>query len=150
MRKQTWLALIVCIVLMVPSFYVGAAVKIIYHAVVLYFVGPDPDPFHARSWFGVEILQILWRWMYRDVLPNLLQGLVAGTLALELTGLIYTGSKIVKIGLVTGLFYTTLLAFLAVLVLPLGGMSRDFALSIYQIFGIWIGLFRQMAYMRSE
>jgi hypothetical protein len=29
-------------------------------------------------------------------------------------------------------------------------MTRDFALSLYQFFGMWVGLLRQMAYMHVE
>jgi hypothetical protein len=118
MRKQTWFAVIVCVVLMVPSFFVGALVKIIYHAVVLYFTGPDPDPFHIHAWFGVDAVRTSWRWMYRDVMPNVLQGLFAGVVAFELTGYICRGARLIKAGLITGLIYTAFVAVSAIVFPP--------------------------------
>jgi hypothetical protein len=101
MRKQTWFAVIVSIVLMVPSFFVGALVKIVYHAVVLYFTGPDPDPFHMHAWFGVDPVRTVLRCMYRDVMPDMLQGLFAGVLAFELTGYVCRGAGLIKAGFIT-------------------------------------------------
>jgi hypothetical protein len=150
MRKQTWCAIIVCILILMPAYFVGVGVKIFYHVITLYFFGPDPDPFHAHSWFGIEVIQTIWKWMYRDVVPNLLQGLVAGILALQLTGFIYTGSRIVTVGLMTGLVCTTLLAVLSIVTLPHLGFTRDFFVSIYQLIGIWVGLIQQMLHMYTE
>ena len=150
MRKQTWFAVIVCIVLMVPSFFVGAIVKIIYHAVVFYLTGPDPDPFHMHSWLGVDAVRIVWRWMYRDVMPNLLQGLFAGVLAFELTSYVCRGAGLIKAAFIAGLVYTMLVAFSLIVFLPQAALARDALLSVYQLIGIWCGLLREMACAYSD
>jgi hypothetical protein len=150
MRRQTWFAVIVCIVLMVPSLFIGAVVKIIYHAVVLYFTGPDPDPFHMHSWFGVDAVRAVWSWMYRDVMPNLLQGLFAGVLAFELTSYVCKGARIIKAGFITGLVYTALVTLSVVVFLPQAAFARDALLSVYQLIGVWCGLLREMAYAYGD
>jgi hypothetical protein len=118
--------------------------------VVFYFTGPDPDPFHMHSWFDIDVVRTVWRWMYRDAMPNLLQGLFAGVLAFELTGYVCRGARLIKAGFITGLFYTGFVGVSAIVFLPYTGLSRDVLLSVYQLIGIWIGLLREMAYAYGD
>ena len=48
MRKQTWLAIIVCVIALIPAFFIGAILSTIYRLLATSQIGPDPDLFFLR------------------------------------------------------------------------------------------------------
>jgi hypothetical protein len=135
---------------MVPAFFIGGLGRILYLAMTLYVFGARPDPYHLQSWFAYDTLVVVWKWLNWDLLPNIFQGLVAGTLALYATNFICKGSKTTRVGLTTGLFYTVLAGVVGLISLQQTGWTNDLVLSFFQLLGIWCGLIHAMGQLHRE
>jgi hypothetical protein len=150
MRSKTWFASMICVVLMVPAFFVGGLGRILYLGITLYVFGARPDPYHLHAWFEYDTLVVVWKWLNWDLLPNLFQGLVAGTLALYATNFVCKGSRTARVGLITGLFYTVLVSVSALILLQQTGWTNDLILSFVHLIGVWCGLVHAMGQLYRE
>jgi hypothetical protein len=150
MRSKTWFASTVCVVLMVPAFFIGGLCRILYLGMTLYVFGARPDPYHLHVWFDFDTLVVVWKWLNWDLLPNLFQGLVAGTLALYATNFICKGSRTARVGLITGLFYTVVLSVGGLVSLQQAGWTGDLIQSFVQLMGVWFGLVHAMGQLYRE
>jgi hypothetical protein len=150
MRCKTWFATIVCVVLMVPAFFIGGLGRILYLGMTMYVFGARPDPYHLHAWFEFDTLVVVWKWLNWDLLPNLFQGLVAGTLALYATNFICKGSRTARVGLITGSFYTVLVSVGCLISHQQTGWTNDLILSFVQLIGIWCGLVHAMGQLYRE
>lgn len=133
-----------------PSFFIGGLGRILYLAITLYVFGARPDPYHLQAWFAYDTLVVVWKWLNWELLPNIFQGLVAGTLALYATNFICKGSRTTRVGLITGLFCTALASVVVLISLQQIGWTNDLVLSIVQLIGIWLGLLHAMGQLYRE
>lgn len=140
MRKQTWFAIIICMVVIVPAFFAGALVSTICRIIVTSQIGPDPDLLFLRTLFGIETPGVVSRWIITVGFPAIIQGIVAGWLAALAANFVCPEANIATAAYSTGALYTVLA--LIPMILEKTGVrldSSDF-LAIVQMMGIWAGL----------
>lgn len=94
--RLTWLAIIICIVMVVPGTAIGGLVRMIYVYFFHFFISGLPSIFHdiALQWF-----------------PSLLHGLVGGAFAMAIT------AKILKRSNHKTVTYVTAIAWIAVMLI---------------------------------
>lgn len=142
--KPTWLAVIVCVIaVIVPGLFVGGAVAYVYRMFVVQ--GPAPDPFGLHFLFGIDtiskILSWIFYWIFYVEMSSAVHGGIAGAVAVGLTIVICRGANIAKAAFITGALYTGLMAFVFLLALLTGGFTGDEVASVFQLVGLWVGLF---------
>ena len=140
MRKQTWLAIIVCVLAVIPSFFIGGIVSTIYLMMTTSYIGPDPDVFFLRMFFGIETPGLLVQWIFFTGFPAFVQGLAAGWLAVFLTALACPGANIETAAYSTGTLYTGLVLLMMALAYGGSGLKSSAFQVVTQLIGVWSGL----------
>jgi hypothetical protein len=123
---------------MVPGWFVGAAVK----GVLRLFMGYEsvPDPFSLRLLFGIDTISKILSWIFYFGMTAAVQGAIAGAVAIVITGWLFRSASVVGAALVTGALYTAIVVFLFALTFFEVGITHDVVISVFQMFGLWVGL----------
>jgi hypothetical protein len=138
MRQQTWFAAIVCTIAVLPGFIVGALFK-----AFLYIFGgwaEGSDFLYLRILFGIETPGKIYEWVFAQAIPNFMQAVIAGFVAVWLMEKIAKGAHHSLAATIAGALYTGFLICLLVIVLPKLGVTSEMLVSTVQCVGLWIGL----------
>jgi hypothetical protein len=138
MRQQTWFAVIVCTIGVLPGFIVGAFLK----AIMYVFGGwaETSDFLYLHALFGFETPGMIYHWIFGEALPNFFQALTGGFVAVWLMEKIAKGANYHTAATITGALYTGFVLCLIVISLVTVGMTGAMVLSTIQCVGIWCGL----------
>src|SRR5262249_59725185 len=85
MRKQLWLACVVCALGVLPGFIAGAVAGTIYRFSAASMIGAEPDFYFVRTLFGFEAPGAILKWIVFEAFPAAISGGVAGAGAGEET-----------------------------------------------------------------
>src|ERR1700747_2401651 len=138
MRQQTWFATVVCTIAVLPGFIVGGLAK-----ALLYIFGgwaDGADLLYLHALFGIETPGKIYEWVFVQALPNFIQAVTAGFVAVWLMEKIATGATYNLAPTITGALYTGFLICLLVISLPKLGVTSEMLLSTVQCVGLWAGL----------
>jgi hypothetical protein len=138
MREKTWFATIVCILAVIPGFIIGALFKALMYVFGGWAEGSDFLYLHAI--FGLETPSAVYHWIFGEAIPNGVQGIVAGYVAVWIMEKIAKGANYSSAAMITGALYMGFLICLVAITLPKLGVTSGLLLGIIQIVGIWIGL----------
>ncbi|THD68431.1 MAG: hypothetical protein E7813_10400 [Bradyrhizobium sp.] len=115
MRQQTWFATVVCTIAVLPGFAVGALFK-----AFLYVFGgwaEGSDFLYLRAIFGLETPGKIYGWIFTQALPDTVQAVLAGYIAVMITERICKGADNVLAVRITGGIYTGFLICLVLFIL---------------------------------
>jgi hypothetical protein len=152
MRKQAWLAIIICILGLVPGLLFGAVAAYLYRLSTAWHVGYNPDFMMLRTIFGIEWPGMILQWILFQGIPSGVHGFVAGAMAVFITSTICKGAPIDLAAYATG----TLVTGVFLVFLFLGWMSHatimdvTLAEAVLQIVGLWCGLIGTASSVRSD
>jgi hypothetical protein len=138
--KRTWLAVIVCIVaVIVPGLVIGAAASFVFRM----FAGQQsvPDPFSLHMLFGIDTVSSILSWIFYVGMSAAVHGGIAGAVAVGLTRVMCRTANIAKAAFITGVLYTGLIAVIFLLAVLTTGITDDAVASVFQLVGLWLGLF---------
>jgi len=138
MRQQTWFAVIVCALGVLPGFIVGALLKALMY--VLGGWAETSDFLYLHALFGFETPSMIYHWIFGEALPNFFQALIAGFVAVWLMEKIAKGANYLTAATITGALYTGFVLCLIVISLVTVGMTNAMVLATIQCVGIWCGL----------
>jgi hypothetical protein len=138
MRQQTWFAVIVCIIAVIPGFIVGALAKALMQ--VLGGWAENSDFLYLRALFDFETPGALYNFIFAGAVPNGMQGLTAGFVAVWIVEKVAKGANYGLSATITGALYTGFLLCLIVITLAKLGITQEMLLSICQGVRLWIGL----------
>jgi hypothetical protein len=130
MRRQTWLAIIVCLVLIIPAGYLGWNLAEIYRLAAHYMVGPS-----SAAWWGRVYAFVVY-----IAIPNFVEGLVAGGGALFVTGKIFSAANVKVVAYATGGILTILFLTTAGTLIVREGMTLLISRAVVDLIGAWAGL----------
>jgi hypothetical protein len=138
MREQTWFAVVVCTIGVIPGFIVGGLFKILMYV----FGGwaENSDFLYLHRLFGLEAPGALYNFIFANALPNGFQALIAGFVAVWIMEKIARGSHYGLAAMITGALYTGFLVCLIILSFANFGITSEMLLSICQCVGLWVGL----------
>lgn len=140
MRKQTWFAIVVCVLGIVPGFIGGALLSVLYKAWIMSDWGYNPDVLWLRTLFGFEAPGQVLRWLLFSAIPEWVHGVAAGLIAVWITWAAYTGSRLELAAYVTAaLFGGALITLLAIALIMMGPTMAELDSTI-QIVGLALGL----------
>jgi hypothetical protein len=142
MRKQLWLACVVCALGVLPGLIGGGVAAIIYRYLVASVIGSEPDFYFLRTLFGIEAPGAILKWIMFKAFPSVIIGVVAGATAVKLTEVICKGARYEIATFVTGGIYTGLVIMLGILSLAVRGLEdvSDLARALCVVIGLWLGL----------
>jgi hypothetical protein len=100
-----------------------------------------PDAFGLHFLFGIDTISKILSWNFYVGMSQAVHGAVAGAVAVGLTILLCRGANIAKAAFITGALYTGLGAFVLLLALLTGGFTAVEVASMFQLVGLWVGLF---------
>jgi hypothetical protein len=130
MRRQTWLAVIVCLLLIIPTGYLGWKLAEIYRLAAHYVVGP-----YSAEWWGR-----VYAFLIYIAIPNFVEGLVAGGGALFVTGKVFNAAKLTVVAYATGAVLTILFLTTASVLIAREGMTLLISRVAVDLIGTWVGL----------
>jgi hypothetical protein len=78
MRKQIWLACVVCVLGVLPGLFVGAVAAIVYRFSAESLIGAEPDFYFLRTLVGFEAPGAIVKWIVFVAFPSVISGGVAG------------------------------------------------------------------------
>jgi hypothetical protein len=154
MRKQLWLACVVCAIGVLPGLVVGAVAAWVYRFVMQGVFGTDPDLYFMRTLFRFEAPGAIVGWIMYVAFPAFICGGVAGAIAVKLTAVICKGARYEIAAFVTGGLYTGLVIMLVGLTLVVFGINwdnaTDLARNVLVVIGLWVGLFMMLEALPSR
>jgi hypothetical protein len=138
MRQQTWFAVVVCVIAVIPGFFVGGLVK----AVMYVFGGwaENSDFLYLHALFGLDGPGALYNFIFAHAIPDTFQGGVGGFVAVWITEKAARGANYALAATITGALYTGFVACLILVIFMHLGITSEMLLSICQCVGLWIGL----------
>ena len=153
MRKQLWLACVVCALGVLPGFIAGAVAGTIYRFSAASMIGAEPDFYFVRTLFGFEAPGAILKWIVFEAFPAAISGGVAGAIAVKLTEVICKGARYEIAAYVTGGLYTGLVIMLGGLTLAISGVDLEnvssTARNLCLVIGLWLGLFMMLEALPS-
>src|SRR5450759_401726 len=123
MRKQIWFGVLVCIVAVIPGFIVGAIPALIFLFFRIGDMGSNPDFLMMREWFGLETPGVIWGWIFMKGIPALIQGGIAGTVAIYITHKIYLGNQLEIAAFTATALYAGILVAISLFVMITQGLE---------------------------
>lgn len=153
MRKQLWVACVVCASGVLPGFIGGFVAGTIYRISAESLIGANPDFWFLRTLFGFEAPGAILKWIVFQAFPGVISGGVAGAIAVKLTEVICKGARYEIAAFVTGGIYTDLVIMLGTLTLAISGLDLEnvsnTARNLCLVIGIWVGLFMMLEALPS-
>jgi hypothetical protein len=157
MRQQTWFAVVICVLSVIPGTIAGAGLAYIYRISAYVMVGDAPDFFWSRVLFGLEAPGQLYRWVLFSGFPVFVHGVLTGLIAILSTNFFCKGANLRIAAVFAGALYTGLSVGVIVISLVFIIMRRGTALSEYTdladslavsvilLAGLWVGLLTGIA-----
>ena len=131
---MTWLAVILCVILVIPAHMVGGVAEYIYqHSSIL------PDPFGLHLFFGIDWLVRPLAWILYG-LGLALRGGIAGALAMAVTKMLCRRANMLKVAIITGIAYTVFVDLLSVASISTIGINGEAVATVIELIGLWIGM----------
>lgn len=140
MRKQLWFGIVVCIVAVIPGFVIGAIPALLFELFNIRDIESAPDFLWIRSLFGVETPGAIYHWILSQGVPAIIQGLIAGTVAIYITHRVYKGNKLEIPAFTATALYVGLLLALTLFVMLTQGLQFDNIHDFLQIGSLGAGL----------
>jgi hypothetical protein len=140
MRKQIWFGILVCVLAVIPGFVVGAIPAFLFVIFNVGDLGSNPDFLMLRSFFGLETPGIVWGWIFTQGIPALIQGGIAGSVAIYITHKLYTGNQLEIAAFTATALYAGMLLALTLFVMMTHGLEFDNIHDLLQIVGLGAGL----------
>jgi hypothetical protein len=141
MRKQTWFAVVVCIILTLPGVALGGVVTLLYKALIASQIGAEPDPVFLRTVFGIQTPGLIMKWIAFNAMGSYIHGAVAGTCTVYATAWICKGANIEPAAYSTGGFYTAVVLLIFAIGISVDGFDMRVVEGALQLAGLWTGLF---------
>ena len=138
MRQQTWFAVAVCAIAVIPGFIVGALFKL----VMVFFGGwaEGWDFLYLHALFGLNMPGMIYEWIFGHAIPSFMQACVAGFCAVWAMEKVARGANYSMAAMITGGLYTGIVLCLFILTVAAVGVTSDILLSLCQCVGLWVGL----------
>lgn len=126
-HQLTWLAIIACVVLVVPGFLLGGLVKAIYQFFLTGYL--------SMSWLPDVVTRIALQWF-----PGLLHGMIAGAFAMGVTAHFFRKSNMEIVSYAAIAVCIALVVLLWGWVSALQGFREDVVGAAAEVIGLSVGL----------
>jgi hypothetical protein len=136
-HRLTWLASIVCIVMVIPGTLIGGVVKAIYYSILSTILSAA-----HQSWYP-DFIQSIYKVIDSLALqyfPSLLQGLIGGAIAMAVTIKFFKDSNHELVFYATAFSWSVLAIFIWTSLTAMKGIPEDSISFISQTIGLVVGL----------